>query len=85
MLGLSPAVPILVISPCHPRLSRWGDIFLCQGGGGSVQSIYDDDFCFWWEWQLPALEHFPYAGMDFRGDPDFVLPPGGAWGELGNF
>ena len=23
--------------------------------------------------------------MDFRGDPDLVLPPGGAWGELGNF
>ena len=22
---------------------------------------------------------------DFRGDPDLVLPLGGAWGELGNF
>ena len=48
-----------------------------------MQSVYDDDFYFWWEWQLPALERFPYAGMDFRGDPDLVLPPGGAWGELG--
>ena len=47
--------------------------------------VYDDDFYFWWERQLPALEQFPYAGMDFRGDPDLVLPPGGAWGELGNF
>ena len=27
----------------------------------------------------------PYAGMDFRGDPDLFLPLGGAWGELGNF
>ena len=37
----------------------------------------------WWERQLPALEQFSYVGMDFRGDPDLVLPPRGAWGELG--
>ena len=48
-----------------------------------MQSVYDDDFYIWWERQLPVLEQFPYAGMDFRGDPDLVLPPGGAWGELG--
>ena len=50
-----------------------------------MQSVYDDDFYFWWERQLPALEQFPYAGMDFHGDTDLILPPGGAWGELGNF
>ena len=44
--GLSPAVPLLVRSPRYPRLSRWGDIFLRQGGGGSMQSVYDDDFYF---------------------------------------
>ena len=48
-----------------------------------MQSVYDDDFYIWWERQLPTLEQFLYAGMDFRGDPDLVLPPGGAWGELG--
>ena len=36
VLGLSPAVPLPVRSPHQPRLSRWGEIFLCQGGGGSV-------------------------------------------------
>ena len=50
-----------------------------------MQSVYDDEFYFWWEQQLPVLEKFPYGGMDFHGDPDLVLPPGGAWGELGNF
>ena len=45
--------------------------------------MYDDDFYTWWERQVPALEQFPYAGLDFRGDPDLVLPPGGAWGEMG--
>ena len=83
--GLSPAVPLPVRSPRQPRLSRWGDIFLRQGGGGSVQSVYDDDFYIWWERQLPALEQFPYAGLDFRGDTDLVLPPRGAWGESGIF
>ena len=77
--GLSPAITLPVRSPCHPRLSRWGDIFLRQGGGGSVQSVYDDDFYFLWERQLRALEQFPYAGMDFWGDADLILPPGGAW------
>ena len=83
--GLSPAVPFLVRSPRQPRLSRWGEIFLRQGGGGSVHSVYDDEFYFWWERQLPALEQFPYDGLDFRGDIDLVLPPGGAWGESGIF
>ena len=85
MSGLSPVVPFPVRSPHQPRMSRWGDIFLRHGGGGSVQSVYDDDLYFWWEQQLPALEQFPYARLDFRGDTDLVLPLGGAWGELGNF
>ena len=50
-----------------------------------MQSVYNDDFYIWWERQLLALENFLYVGMDFRGDPDLVLPLGGAWGELGNF
>ena len=83
VLGLSPAIPLPVRSPHQLRLSRWGDIFLHQGGGDIVHNVYDDDFYIWWEWQLPAVEQFPYAGMDFWGDPDLVLPLGGAWGELG--
>ena len=42
--GLTPVVPLLVSSPRQTRVSRWGEIFLHQGGGGSVQSVYDDDF-----------------------------------------
>ena len=45
--------------------------------------MYDDEFYLWWERQLPALEQFPYAGLDFWGDNDLVLPPRGAWGALG--
>ena len=63
--SLSPTVPLQVRSPRQTRLSRWGGIFLRQGGGGSVQSVYDDDFYLWWGRQLLALEQFPYAGIDF--------------------
>ena len=52
---LIPTIPLPVRSPRHPRLSRWGEIFLCQGGSGSVQSVYDDDFYLWWQRKLPAL------------------------------
>ena len=48
-------------------------------------SVYDDEFYLWWEQYLPTLEQFPYAGMDFRGNNDLVLPPGGAWGASGIF
>ena len=47
--------------------------------------MYDDDFYLWWERKLPTLDQFPYAGMNFRGDNDLVLPPGGAWGASGIF
>ena len=29
------------------------------------------------------MDDYPYAGLDFRGDPDLVLPPDAAWGEIG--
>ena len=80
---MSPAISLQVRSPRQPRLNRWGEIFLCHRGGDIVQSVYDDDFYTWWEQQLPALEQFPYAGLDFRGDPDLILPPGAIWGDMG--
>ena len=83
VLVLSLTVPLPISSPRQPRLSKWEEIFLRQGSGGLVQRVYDDDFYLWWEQQLPALEQYPYAGMDFRGDNDLVLPPGGVWGASG--
>ena len=41
--AMSPTIPLQVRHPRQPRLSRWGDIFLCQGGGDIVQSVYNDD------------------------------------------
>ena len=76
---ISTVIPLPSFSPHKPILSRRGEIFFHRGGGGSVQSVYDDDFYLWWGRNLPTLEQFPYARMDFRGENDLVLPPGGAW------
>jgi len=29
------------------------------------------------------FSEYPYAGMDFRGDPDLVMPAGEQWGVIG--
>jgi hypothetical protein len=29
------------------------------------------------------VDDYAYAGLDFRGDPDLVLPEGSQWGNLG--
>lgn len=53
------------------------------GGTEVPRSTWDDKFFQWWEEKVIAVEDYPYAGMDFCGDPDLVLPPGAAWGEIG--
>ena len=79
--AIIPAVPLPSFSPS--RLTKWGEVFLRQGGRGSVQRVYDDEFYVWWGRQLPTLEQFPYTGLEFEGYNDLVLPPRGMWGELG--
>jgi hypothetical protein len=36
----------------------------------------------WWQ-MLQVILQFPYAGVDFRGDPDMVLPPGEVFDHRG--
>jgi hypothetical protein len=43
----------------------------------------NDDFFFWWRRLIIALDDYPYAGIDFRGDPDMPLPLGAAYGAIG--
>lgn len=39
-------------------------------------------FFLWWEQQVIAIEDYPYVGMEFRVDPDLVLPLDAAWGAI---
>jgi hypothetical protein len=44
---------------------------------------FNDDFFAWLSWQIPAIEDYPYAGIDFSRDPVIPVPPGEERGEMG--
>jgi len=44
---------------------------------------YTDTFFYWMEPWILMINDYAYAGMDFRNDPDLVLPKGSQWGDLG--
>ena len=81
--GLRPKVISSIYSPRDPRISWWDDLMKRLGGGEVPHTTQDDEFFQWWEEQVIIVENYPYAGVDFRGDPDLVLPPSAAWGAIG--
>ena len=44
---------------------------------------YNDTFFDWLEPQILMIDDYVYTRMDFRNDPDLVLPEGSQWGDLG--
>ena len=81
--GLWPKVISSINSPRDPRISQWADLMKRLGESEVPRTTWDDEFFQWWEEQAIAVEDYPYVGMDFRGDPNLVLPPGVAWGAIG--
>jgi hypothetical protein len=63
------------------RATRWARVMPRGGGGRSVSW----GLCFreWLESQVIFVEDWPYAGIDFRGDPDMPLPAGEQWDDGG--
>ena len=57
---------------------------MCRLGKVRVYNPNPIDFFPWWRWQIIAIDDYPYAGIDFRGDLDMPLPPGVAYGDIGN-
>ena len=53
-------------------------------GGGRVSNPYPADFFPWWQRQIISIDDYPYAGLDFWGDPNMPLPPGAAYGDISN-
>jgi hypothetical protein len=62
---------------------QWIEVIRGQGGG-MVSTAYNYDFFFWWRWKIIALDDYPYVGINFQGDLDIPLPPGAAYGDIGN-
>jgi hypothetical protein len=80
--SLAPRVDILPRGPRDPTMAWWTEVMRRQRGG-RVPTPYNEDFFYWWKRQVIALDDYPYAGIDFRGDPDMPLPPGTAYGDIG--
>jgi len=55
----------------------WVDIMACHGRGQVY--TFPPAFFHWIESQVVMIDDYTYAGTNFRGDPDLVLPCGGWW------
>jgi hypothetical protein len=64
------------------RLRRWSHI-LVHHGGGEGGHYFTAQAAQIWRQMPQVILQFPYAGVDFRGDPDMVLPPGEVFDHRG--
>jgi len=80
--GLQPKMVIEPSPPMAPRMLRWGVHFFRLGGGVGAR-FYDEAFFSWWDRQVMAIDDYCFADVDFRNDPELVLPPDAQWGRIG--
>jgi hypothetical protein len=66
----------------EPRLRRWSTVLVHHSGGEGGHYFTMQATQIWR--QMPqVILRYPYAGVDFRGDPDMVLPPGEVFDHRG--
>ena len=63
---------------------QMGSVVATTGGGRTIEA-FDDKFFAWFSRQIPVIENYPYAGIDFSIDPEIPVPLGEEWGEMGKF
>ena len=62
--------------PREPKLMHWVAVMARYPKEGLEVVRFPLEYFHWLENQVFANPDFPYAGMDYRGDPDMTLPPG---------
>jgi hypothetical protein len=65
-----------------PCLRQWSQI-LVRHGGGEGGHYFSAQTTQIWQQMPQVILQFPYAGVDFWGDPDMVLPPGEVFDHRG--
>ena len=78
----SPRMTVRGHLATFPTVCRWATLLPRQGGGRTVEA-FNDDFFAWLSRQIPMIEDYPYAGIDFSRDPEMPVPPGEVRGEIG--
>ena len=81
--GLIPRADVPPHGVQDPAQRCWENVMRILGGG-RVSNPYPADFFPWSQQQIVAIDDYPYARIDFRGDPDMPLPLGSAYGDIGN-
>ena len=56
---------------------------MARTGAGRGRVNFSDAFFRWLCYQMLMVEDYAYAGIDFIGEPDLPLAPGGQWGDIG--
>ena len=79
---LCPRVLLEAPGVREPRLRQWSEILVRHGGGKGGHYFLEEADQIWRQTPQFILQ-FPYAGVDFRGDPDMVLPPGEVFDHRG--
>ena len=69
--------------PREPKLMRWVAVMARHPDEGTEVVRFRPKYFHWLENQVFSIQDFPYAGVDFHGDPDMILPPGEQWDDIG--
>ena len=64
---------------------RWVAVMARHPDEGTEVVRFTPEYFHWLEDQVFSIQDFPYDGVDFRGDPDMVLPRGEQWDDTSNF
>jgi hypothetical protein len=84
VLMLRPRVLLEMSGAREMRLRQWSTV-LVRHGGGEGGHFFLAKVTRIWRQMLQVVLRYPYAGVDFRGDPDMVLPPGEVFDHRGTF
>ena len=79
---LRPRVLLEALGVRESRLRWWSQI-LVRHGGGEGGHYFTVEATQIWRQMSQFILQFPYAGVDFRGDPDMVLPLGEVFDHRG--
>jgi hypothetical protein len=80
--ALRPRVVLEVPDARHLCLRWWAEI-LVRHGGGEGGHYFSEEAAQIWRQTPQFILRFPYVGVDFRRDPDMILPPGEVFDHRG--
>lgn len=76
---LCPQVSMEMGGPREPRMLQCVSLMACHRGGDGSIVKYTPAFFIWLDCQIIMIEDYPYAGMNYIGDPSIPLPIGMQW------